>query len=92
MPFVYIHVFWFSAWIFFGVEAFPFGLLTMLVSLEAIFLSTFVMIGQNALGDFQQLKADHDFNLQVQELRANTDLTKEVHQLTVEIHKVLHAG
>src|SRR6266568_2594309 len=47
MTFVYIHVIWFGAWIGFGVEKYPFGLLTMIVSLEAIFLSTFVMISQN---------------------------------------------
>jgi uncharacterized membrane protein len=47
MPFVYIHIVWFTLWIALHVETFPFGLLTMLVSLEAIFLSTFVMISQN---------------------------------------------
>src|SRR4051794_7351433 len=47
MTFVYLHVIWFGCWIGFGVEKYPFGLLTMIVSLEAIFLSTFVMISQN---------------------------------------------
>src|SRR6478672_5334459 len=47
MQFVYLHIIWFTAWIVLGVEAYPFGLLTMIVSLEAIFLSTFVMISQN---------------------------------------------
>lgn len=55
MYFVYFHIFWFGGWIvlnhpFFGIKAFdpfPFGLLTMAVSLEAIFLSTFIMINQN---------------------------------------------
>ncbi len=47
MLFVYLHVIWFAAWIGFRVERYPFGLLTMIVSLEAIFLSTFVMISQN---------------------------------------------
>ena len=44
MRFVYIHIIWFAAWIGFRVEPYPFGLLTMIVSLEAIFLSTFAMI------------------------------------------------
>jgi uncharacterized membrane protein len=44
---VYIHIIWFAAWIGFLVEPYPFGLLTMMVSLEAIFLSTFVMISVN---------------------------------------------
>jgi uncharacterized membrane protein len=47
MRFVYIHILWFGCWIGFGVENYPYGLLTMIVSLEAIFLSTFVMISQN---------------------------------------------
>jgi uncharacterized membrane protein len=47
MPFVYIHIARFSCWIGFGVEKYPYGLLTMIVSREAIFLSTFVMISQN---------------------------------------------
>ena len=47
MRFVYIHIVWFGCWIGFGVEHYPYGLLTMIVSLEAIFLSTFVMISQN---------------------------------------------
>jgi uncharacterized membrane protein len=61
------------------------------VSLEAIFLSTFVMIGQNRQATFQQAKADHDFVAQEQELKTNTDLTREVHQMTQEIHAVVTA-
>jgi uncharacterized membrane protein len=48
MPFVYLHVIWFALWIGLRVESYPFGLLTMIVSLEAIFLSTFVMISQRS--------------------------------------------
>jgi uncharacterized membrane protein len=47
MQFVYLHILWFGLWIGLGAEKYPFGLLTMIVSLEAIFLSTFVMISQN---------------------------------------------
>src|SRR6266542_1204073 len=53
MLFVYLHVGWFMLWVVYNVAAprafdkFPFGLLTLIVSLEAIFLSTFVMISQN---------------------------------------------
>jgi uncharacterized membrane protein len=47
MLFVYIHLVWFGCWIGFGVEKYPYGLLTMIVSLKAIFLSTFVLISQN---------------------------------------------
>ena len=57
------------------VESDPWPKLTLVVSLEAIFLSTFVMIGQNRQSAFQQEKADHDFVAQEQELELNTELT-----------------
>ena len=56
------------------------------MSLEAIFLSTFVMIGQNRQAAFAQAKADHDFLAQEQELHTNTELTREIHDLTTQIH------
>jgi uncharacterized membrane protein len=55
------------------------------VSLEAIFLSTFVMIGQNRQSAYQQAKAEHDFNEEELELRANTALTREVHVLVQKL-------
>jgi hypothetical protein len=58
MLFVYIHVAWFGLWIGLGIEGYPFGLLTMIVSLEAIFLSTFVMISQNRADAKRQIVAD----------------------------------
>src|SRR5205807_7009692 len=60
MPFVYIHAVVFVLWMVF-VESDPWPKLTLVVSLEAIFLSTFVMLGQNRQSAFQQAKADHDF-------------------------------
>ncbi len=56
---------------------------------EAIFLSTFVMIGQNRQSAFLQAKADHDFNEQELELKTNTDLTRAIHTLTTELHRRL---
>ena len=85
MAFVYLHVVVFTVWMVFG-EGTPWPTLTLAVSLEAIFLSTFVMIGQNRQAAFQQSKADHDFEAGDQELKSNTDLTRAVHQLTTEIH------
>jgi hypothetical protein len=61
MLFVYLHIIWFAAWILLGVEHYPFGLLTMIVSLEAIFLSTFVMISQNRADEKRQVLADHQW-------------------------------
>lgn len=90
MSFVYLHVVVFAVWMLF-VESSPWPTLTLVVSLEAIFLSTFVMIGQNRAAAFQQAKADHDFVEQETELKTNTQLTREIHILTTELHRrILH--
>jgi uncharacterized membrane protein len=89
MRFVYAHIVIFGVWIatgLFGLDKSPFELLTLIVSLEAIFLSTFVMIAQNRQGAFAQAKADHDFESQEVELKTNTELTMEIHRLTTELH------
>lgn len=86
MPFVYLHATIFLAWMLF-FERSPWPTLTLVVSLEAIFLSTFVMIGQNRQAAFQQAKANHDFLEQEQELKTNTELTRAVHRLTSELHE-----
>ena len=80
MPFVYVHVVLFAVWMLVA-ESEPWPTLTLVVSLEAIFLSTFVMIGQNRQSAVQQAKADHDFVEQELELKANTQLTREIHAL-----------
>lgn len=71
LSFVYFHAAWFGAWLllntgWFGVRPFdpyPYGLLTMIVSLEAIFLSTFVLISQNRLGEESDRRADLDLHV-----------------------------
>ena len=85
MNFVYLHVAAFTVWMLF-VESKPWPTLTLIVSLEAIFLSTFVMIGQNRQAAFQQTKADHDFREGELELKTNTELTREIDRLTSEVH------
>lgn len=92
MWFVYIHVLWFSAWIVLRVEHYPYGLLTMIVSLEAIFLATFVMITQNRQDEARKHLADQEWKMvqaeegQNEELitisRQILDLTKSIHELT----------
>jgi uncharacterized membrane protein len=86
MPFVYIHAVAFAVWMVW-FETNPWPQLTLVVSLEAIFLSTFVMIGQNRQAAFQQAKANHDFTEQELELKTNTDLTRQIHTLTTELHR-----
>jgi len=90
MNFVYLHAGLFALWML-VFEKRPWPTLTLIVSLEAIFLSTFVMIGQNRQASFQQAKADHDFVASEQELHTNTELTRLVHQLTTELHARLVA-
>jgi uncharacterized membrane protein len=85
MAFVYLHVALFATWML-AFEKSPWPTLTLIVSLEAIFLSTFVMIGQNRQAAFQQAKADHDYADVDRLLVENTDLTRAVHRLTMELH------
>ncbi len=88
MPFVYLHVVIFGLWMVLA-EGSPWPTLTLAVSLEAIFLSTFVMIGQNRQAAVQQAKADHDFVAQELELKTNTEITRAIHTLTSELHRRL---
>jgi uncharacterized membrane protein len=88
MNFVYIHAVLFAAWML-VFEKSPWPTLTLIVSLEAIFLSTFVMIGQNRQASFQQAKADQDYGDVNKLLVENTDLTRVIHQLTEDVHQRL---
>lgn len=74
MSFVYLHTVWFILWILLNVglfgaalqfDKFPFGLLTLVVSLEAIFLSTFVMISQNRQGAAAEVRSELDYQTNV---------------------------
>jgi uncharacterized membrane protein len=88
MLFVYIHIIWFGCWIGFRVEDYPFGLLTMIVSLEAIFLSTFVMISQNRADAKRQVIADEQWKTVQVEDHQNVellDLSKQILALTKEV-------
>jgi uncharacterized membrane protein len=88
MTFVYIHILWFGLWIGLGVEKYPFGLLTMIVSLEAIFLSTFVMISQNRADAKRQVIADEQWKTVQIEDQQNEELlklSKQILQLTQEV-------
>jgi len=79
--FAYFHVLWFAVWILWNTDLlglqpfdrFPFGLLTMIVSLEAIFLSTFVLVSQNRLTEISDKRADLDLQIN---LLAEYEITK----------------
>jgi uncharacterized membrane protein len=94
MLFVYVHIIWFSCWIGFGVEKYPYGLLTMIVSLEAIFLSTFVLISQNRADAKRQVIADAQWKTVKEEDRQNVELltlTKQILMLTQEVRTMAAA-
>jgi uncharacterized membrane protein len=90
MTFVYLHIIWFGCWIGFGVEKYPFGLLTMIVSLEAIFLSTFVMISQNRADAKRQVLADEEWKTVQDEDQQNRQLLELSNQI-LELTKAVHA-
>ena len=100
MLFVYIHIAVFVWWILTDGgpfdDPFPFGLLTMAVSLEAIFLSAFVLLSQNRADARRQALADAQWALVQEEDEENRELlrlsnqllelTTQVHALTAEVH------
>jgi uncharacterized membrane protein len=90
MPFVYIHLAWFACWIGFGIESYPYGLLTMIVSLEAIFLSTFVLISQNRADAKRQAIADQQWQTVQEEDLQNVELLELSHQI-LDLTKAIHA-
>jgi uncharacterized membrane protein len=71
LTFVYLHAIWFGLWVVLNIgwlkikpfDPYPFGLLTMVVSLEAIFLSTFVLVSQNRMGAVADRRADLDLQI-----------------------------
>ena len=91
MTFVYLHIIWFAAWIGLGVEHYPYGLLTMIVSLEAIFLSTFVMISQNRADAKRQVVANLEWKTVQEEDRQNEELLQLSNQI-LELTKAIHSS
>lgn len=87
MTFVYIHILWFGAWILFSDllgDPFPYGLLTMVVSLEAIFLSTFIMVSQNRQTQLAEEMAKDDDRVE----EAQEDLQESFEDLQDEFDEV----
>ena len=91
MNFVYLHIAVFAVWML-VLEKSPWPTLTLAVSLEAIFLSTFVMIGQNRQAAFQQAKSDRDYQDVNTLLVENTNLTRAINQMTEELHHQVFGG
>src|SRR5436305_7673997 len=94
MPFLFIHALWFGFWIALnvgvmnvphlsGFDPFPFGLLTMIVSLEAIFLATFVLISQNRQVEKDKVRGDIEYDVNI---KAELEVA-ELHQKADHIHE-----
>jgi uncharacterized membrane protein len=90
MGYVWLHVLWFAVWIAanspplsLNFDPFPFGLLTMIVSLEAIFLSTFVLISQNRQAVLSDKRAKLDLQVNAiaeEEITKLMDLVADIHE------------
>lgn len=90
MAFVDISVIWFTLWIAIPVEDYPYGLLTMIVSLEAIFLSTFILISQNRADEKRQAVADHHWEIvqrRDEQIEAYMAKFEELARMTEEIYE-----
>ncbi|HWT01029.1 MAG TPA: DUF1003 domain-containing protein [Pyrinomonadaceae bacterium] len=96
LAFVYIHVVWFGLWILLNIglvhiphvsefDPFPFGLLTMIVSLEAIFLSTFVLISQNRLAQASEKRAELDLQVNLLAEQKATKVLELLDQMTQQL-------
>jgi uncharacterized membrane protein len=90
MSFVYIHSVWFGVWILLNLgllgaglkfDEFPFGLLTLIVSLEAIFLSTFVMISQNRQANAAEIRSELDYQTNVKAENEIDIVMKTLHRV-----------
>lgn len=99
MYFVYFHVFWFGAWIilnhtnvgFFKFDPFPYGLLTMIVSLEAIFLSTFIMINQNRQALVDTVRELEDDAEEKEDEREQEELEEDVEDIQKDLDDIKNA-
>ncbi len=88
--FAIIHIVWFVGWIALDIEAFPYSFLTMIVSLEAIFLTTFVMMSQNRQAERDRAQAEADYETNVQAKEEIEDLQRRLARIEDEkLEKIL---
>ena len=101
MAFVYIHAIWFGFWILLNIglihvphvsefDPFPFGLLTLIVSLEAIFLSTFVLISQNRLAQASERRAELDLQVNLLAEQKATKVLEMLDEMTRQLDSMSH--
>ena len=92
MTFVWVHVVWFGGWILFNsipglphVDPFPFTFLTLIVSLEAIFLSTFILISQNLDSRISERRSHLDLQLNLLSEQENTKMIGMLHAIAAKV-------
>ena len=97
MAFVYLHSIWFGVWILLNVgilripyltqfDPYPFGLLTLIVSLEAIFLSTFVLISQNRLAGVSEKRAELDLQIDLLAEQKTAKILQMLDRITEQLN------
>ncbi len=97
IPFVLIHVVLFAAWIGYNVavrgafDPYPFQLLTLVVSLEAIFLSTFVLLSQNRQAAKDHIRSDIEYDVNLKAELEIAELHRKVDHLNAELQAALVA-
>jgi len=86
--FIYLHIIWWASWFVINshllhltFDKYPYNLLTMILSLEAILLATLIMISQNRQAARDKIQAEHQYEHQEMELKFNTKLTEDIHSL-----------
>jgi uncharacterized membrane protein len=96
LAFVYFHAVWFGLWVMLNLglihvphitefDPYPFGLLTMIVSLEAIFLSTFVLISQNRLSEASEKRAELDLQVNLLAEQKATKVLEMLDQMAKQL-------
>ncbi len=95
MSFVYVHIIWFGIWVLINMnmtnmkpfDPFPFGLLTMIVSLEAIFLSTFILISQNRITERSEMRSEVDYKVNVNAEKMVTEALGLLHDIKESVEE-----
>ena len=95
ITFVWVHVVWFTAWIvvnvgFYEFDPFPFTFLTLVVSLEAIFLSTFILISQNREGQLTSRRNHLDLQINMLAEQENTKILEILSQIAEKVGVAIH--
>src|SRR5258708_1344383 len=92
MTFVWVHVVWFGGWVLINVvprvphiDPFPFTFLTLVVSLEAIFLSTFILISQNHDTKISERRNHLDLQINLLSEQENTKMIGMLHAIATKI-------